>query len=329
MSVQYFAGRSAVLSFSTDDIAPGDRFEHWREVRSKSLFGVTIELEHERRASFAGRFSAGQIGGATVTNMQASPYTISRTKADIARMPGNSITMNRQVRGQGVLDVGREITQKVGEGDIIFGHSDMPFTATPQRHEGFDYRMLRIPLEGDIVLGANVENLLATTSAQMRFFSRPISALFNALTSARPQLDDPASTVTHIAWLFLLERGRLKLGLSESRAALRAGLYHAAREVLARDLHRYELSPSGVAGELGVSLRQLHVLFEPSGRSFSRTLADMRIARAFYLFEAQPRLSIAEVAHACGMESQATFYRAFRNSFEMTPGDRQALVRGK
>ena len=41
-----------MLSFSTDDIRPQDRFDHWCEVRGKSLLGVTIELELEKRASF-------------------------------------------------------------------------------------------------------------------------------------------------------------------------------------------------------------------------------------------------------------------------------------
>ncbi|MDB5526972.1 MAG: AraC family transcriptional regulator [Devosia sp.] len=98
---------------------------------------------------------------------------------------------------------------------------------------------------------------------------------------------------------------------------------------MARDLPRYGLSPGSVANELGVSLRQLHLLFEPSGRSFSRTLTDLRMVQAFRLFETEPRLSIIEVAHSYGIDSLATFYRAFRNAFGMTPGDKQALVRRK
>jgi AraC-like DNA-binding protein len=318
-----------VLSFSTDDVAPQDRFEYWREVRSKTLFGVTIELPHEFRAGFNAQFSAAQVGGAIVSTVRGMPYVISRTAGDIARMEGNSLNMNRQIRGLGVLDTGGDRMQGVGQGDIIFSHSDMPFTATPTKNEKFDYRMLRIPLEGDIVLGANLDNLLATTSSQLTRFSRPISALFNAVTDPKRQLADPATDITHIARLFMLERGRLKLGLSETRAALRAGLYHMACEILERDLDDFELSPGIVARELGVSLRQLHLLFEPSGRSFSRTLLDLRLAHAFRLFETQPHLSITEVAHACGLDNQATFYRGFRQAFGMTPGEKKWLIRDR
>ncbi|MFX6218427.1 hypothetical protein ABTF55_21760, partial [Acinetobacter baumannii] len=45
--------RPSMISFSTSEVPPDERFDHWREVRGKQLFGVTIELERERRADFA------------------------------------------------------------------------------------------------------------------------------------------------------------------------------------------------------------------------------------------------------------------------------------
>ncbi|MDZ4367905.1 MAG: AraC family transcriptional regulator, partial [Afipia sp.] len=65
-----------MISFSTDDLRPQDRFDHWCEVRGKNLFGVTIELERERRADFHGRFSAVTIGNATLAEMSASSYRV-------------------------------------------------------------------------------------------------------------------------------------------------------------------------------------------------------------------------------------------------------------
>jgi len=87
-----------MLSFSTDDIRPQDRFDHWCEVRGKSLFGVTIELEREKRASFQGRFSATPIGNAVLAEMTASSYRVSRTPADIARVSSDSLSIGLQIR---------------------------------------------------------------------------------------------------------------------------------------------------------------------------------------------------------------------------------------
>jgi AraC-like DNA-binding protein len=47
------------------------------------------------------------------------------------------------------------------------------------------------------------------------------------------------------------------------------------------------------------------------------------------LLALQPDQSVIDIALACGFESQATFYRAFRHAFDMTPGDfRREMARG-
>jgi hypothetical protein len=43
--------------WSADQIDPKHRFDEWREVRSRGLFGVTAELEAEQRANFTGEFA--------------------------------------------------------------------------------------------------------------------------------------------------------------------------------------------------------------------------------------------------------------------------------
>src|SRR5436190_22357163 len=49
-----------MISFDTDGLQPRDRFDQWREVRGKALFGVTIEVPRERRRDFYGRFSRSE-----------------------------------------------------------------------------------------------------------------------------------------------------------------------------------------------------------------------------------------------------------------------------
>ncbi|MFX6702281.1 hypothetical protein ABTH29_20495, partial [Acinetobacter baumannii] len=54
------------------------------------------------------------------------------------------------------------------------------------------------------------------------------------------------------------------------RAAIGQGILQAARDLITNHLHRPDLSPTLVAGMLGLSARRLHQLFEPTGQSFSR-----------------------------------------------------------
>jgi AraC-like DNA-binding protein len=313
-----------MLNFSTDDLRPQDRFDHWCEVRGKSLFGVTIELERERRADFQGRFSAVAIGNAVVAEMTASSYRVSRTPADIARVSGNSLSIGLQIRGPGHMNTGHDRILAVREGDLTVGHSDLPFAATPERSDGFHFRTLKIPLTGDIVLGARAHEIIPEPLVRNARLTRLVSAMFTALTEQPVRSANPEKDVEHIARLAMIARGNLPPGPPESRAAMRAGFLHAARNIMVRDLHWPDLTPNTVSAELGISLRQVHVLFEPTGLTFARTLTAMRAAKARELLENAPSRSTADIAYACGFDSIATFYRVFRAAYGMTPGDVRA-----
>lgn len=310
-----------MITFSTDDLRPQDRFDHWCEVRGKNLFGVTIELERERRAHFQGRFSAIPIGNAVLAEMTASSYRVGRTAADIARVSSNSLSIGYQIRGPGYVDLGRGRVHRIREGDFTVSHSEQPFMGTPERTDGFHFRTLKIPLSNDVLLGARANDLSPGPLDGNTKLTRLIAAMFAALTDPHDPTTAPEDNVQNIARLALLARQRLSPGLPESRVALRAGYLHAARAIMKRDLHRPDLTPAMVGAELAISLRQVHVLFEPTGFSFARTLTAMRLKEARRQLVAMPGRSVADIAYACGFDSIATFYRVFRSTFGMTPGD--------
>lgn len=308
-----------MLSFSTDEISPSERFDHWREVRGKSLFGVTIELDRERRQSFRGRFSAHRLGVATVSTMNASSYRISRTTSDIARIQGNSLCISQQIRGGGWLNLGRGRIERVFDGDYVLGHSDLPYEASPVEMCGFDYSVMKIPVSYDMMLGIDAGDLFLGKVGTRGAASRALVALYRSLIHPESPDEDRSEDIVHLVRLALLERRRVPGGMPEIRAALRTGLRHAAQEILLRDLNHQGLSPSSVARELGISTRQVHVLFEPTGRSFSRTLTAMRLNQAEIMLKSSPGRSVADIAFASGFDSLATFYRAFRNAYGLTP----------
>ncbi len=308
-----------MLTFSTEDLRVQDRFDHWCEVRGRSLFGVTIELERERRAAFHGRFVARAFGGAIVSEMHASCYRIRRTEADIAQRPGQSLCIGLQVRGPGWLETGRVPVQSVAASELTIAHSDMAFHAVPAHWGSFEYHMLKIPISGEILLDARAHDLHAAKLPASAPAARALRALFGVVVRGHAPLRDPVADVAHAARLALIARGRLPAGSPEGRAALRAGLLYAARDILVRDMAQPKLSPTRVAQELGISLRQVHVLFEPTGRSFSRTLTDIRLEAARRLLGNAPAMPIIALAYACGFESLSVFYRAFQAAYGLTP----------
>lgn len=310
-----------VLTWSTDSLPAHERFAYWREERGKQLFGVSIELPPERRHLFHGRLSAQPIGGATLASLNASAYEVSRTEADIARVSTDSLMIGLQVAGPGWCDTPAGQTF-IDAGTVAIGHADLPSQGMPTTTGDFHIHMLTIPL-GRIARGQEAARRLYLAPVQQERHARLVDAALCALIEDAPGIapDAADAAITDIANLALMTRGALTPGLPEVRQALRSAHRHAAIRIMRRNLHRGALPPETVADALGISLRQLHLVFEPTGRSYHRTLTAIRVEMACRRLGTRPDQSIADIAFACGFESLATFYRAIRQLTGRTPGD--------
>lgn len=319
---------SSVLTWSTDSLPVRERFDFWREERGRRLSGVTIELPPERRSAFRGEIAVQALGGATLAEMRASAYVISRTPADIARVAANSLVISHQIAGPGWCETpaGRF---EVKAGMMGVGYSEMPYSGIPSSQSDFHFRVLQIPLSGDALLARRSRDLFRTPLATDQRYARLLAASFRSLVDnaehfAGAEADD---AVGGLAQLALLAAGAAGAGTPESRWALKNAYLHAARRLIRDNLHRPELSVDLVATRLGVSVRQVHLLFEPTGVSLHRTIMAMRIAEACRLLLEMPNRPVAAIAFACGFDSLATFYRTFRTVAGTTPNDyRWALM---
>lgn len=312
-----------MLKFSTEELPPHERFAHWREVRAKNIFGVTVELEKDRQAGFQGTFSALQVGEATLVELHASSYQVSRTWADIANAPSDSLCIYQQLDGQNWFDTGRHGEFVIGAGALATSYSDLPYVTSPTGDNGFHLRLLKIPfarcrpmIDSDQELPAR---LLKTDPGLAALFS---SYFAEFVVQAR-YLDGASAeaAVQTLAQLAIVTRGLAEAEGPTSQAAIRAGRLRAAREIIERDLHVSTLSATVMAVRLGISVRQLQLLFEPTGTSYARYVLSRRLERARLLLVQPGSGSVADIASACGFESLATFHRNFRLAFGMSPSD--------
>jgi AraC-like DNA-binding protein len=90
---------------------------------------------------------------------------------------------------------------------------------------------------------------------------------------------------------------------------------------LARDAIEPGLDPARFAERLGLSVRYLHRLLEPTGRSFSEHLQTCRLEHAAALLRdpASAMLRIGEIAERSGFADASHFSRSFRRHFGDTP----------
>ena len=309
----------------TDEVEPNDRFDYWREVRSKGLFGVTAELERERRTDFFGEFSLRQLGGAGLVELKASAYAVERSSTDIACAPGDAICVYQQLGSGGWFGGMRGSDFAIANGSFATSHTDLPYRTAPLGAGGFHLRILKIPVSSIPAQDKRMREL------SPRIFDDPtlaplLGACFAELGAASSEhgADEATSLVQALAHLALIERGIVRPGSRRGQAALRTARLLQARRLIARHLQNSDLSPSMVADELGVSVRHLHMLFETAAKSFSHTVTDERLKRSRRLMREAPERMIADIATACGFESLATYYRVFNAAYGMAPGDFRA-----
>jgi AraC-like DNA-binding protein len=312
-----------MLKFSTDELPPHERFAHWREVRAKNIFGVTVELEKERQPVFQGTFSAIKVGEATLVELHASSYQVSRSWADINSAPSDSLCIYQQLDGENWFDTGKHGEFVVSAGALATSYSDLPYATVPTKDNGFHLRLLKIPFARCTPMIERNQDLPARLLNTDPGLAALFSSYFAEFVVQAPYLSGASAetAVQTLAQLAVVARGLAEAENPSSQAAIRASRLRAAREIIERDLHISALSAAVMAVRLGISVRQLQLLFEPTGTSYARYVLSRRLERARLLLAQPGNGSVAEIASVCGFESMATFHRNFRIAYGMSPSD--------
>ena len=315
--------------WSTDQVDPKDRFDYWREVRAKGLFGVTAELGPEQRPHFSGEFSLRRTGSASLIELRASPYTVERSASDIANAPGDSLCIYQQLGGGSRFGGNQEFSTH--RGTFATSYSDLPYNTAPLAADGFHLRILKVPAVdlGPSQAGlvkASLGDLVAKPFCEHRPLLPLLASCFRDLieTDDAGEPERARSLVRALAQLALIERGLVRPGSRVALHALRVGRLSLARRLIARNISRPTLPPALVADLLGIFVRHLHILFEATDISFAQTVTAERLAESRRLLTQPRQQSISEIALACGFNSIATFYRAFQAAHGMSPGDFRA-----
>jgi AraC-like DNA-binding protein len=91
-------------------------------------------------------------------------------------------------------------------------------------------------------------------------------------------------------------------------------------EMIRRRAGQPGIDPARVAAQLGMSVRYLHRLLEPTGRTFSEHLLERRLGYALAkLRDPNCCVRIADIARDCGFSDISHFNRSFRRAFGDTP----------
>jgi AraC-like DNA-binding protein len=257
-----------------------------------------------------------------VSEVQTSSYRFERSAADVARAPVDRFVIVQQC-GVGCLMQPDQDSFVVPTGGFSTHHADTPYAFVPTvENGGFHARVVGIPFARCLPFIERAGDLTTQPLTDRNGIGGLFAAYFNSFFAQAPHLQGAAAEVAvqTLTQLALVARG-LSSPHELGRDAVRAGQLERIRQFVGRNLQRADLAPASVARAVGVSVRHLHLLFEPTGTTFARYVLQRRLERARQFLVLQPGRPILDIALACGIESSTVFYRGFRQAYGTTPAD--------
>ncbi|MFH9012175.1 helix-turn-helix domain-containing protein [Streptomyces sp. NPDC017943] len=307
---------------STASLPPADRAERWHHAVSHTFVPLDVRLLQEEPSP--GRIAGDRLGSLRISQVQAGPQVVTRSRRLIARDGEDALILTLQQRGASLKEQdGRET--RVGPGEFSLSDAARPFRKKVQGP--FRFTSFQFP-RGDLsVRDEDLRAVTATAFSGREGGAALVASYFARLAREAPHLDPCAgrrfaATALDLLAVLIDERGGRHAPREPQAAA--ATLVRVKDHIL-RHLSDPELSPPLIAAAHFVSVRYLHKLFQADGVTVGEWIRTQRLERCRrdLLRPAPGEQSVAAVARRWGFVSPSHFSRAFRAAYGVTPREWQ------
>ncbi|MDQ0746748.1 AraC-like DNA-binding protein [Streptomyces africanus] len=310
---------SVVLS--TASLSAADRSELWHHAVSRTFIPLDVQLLEEDPSP--GRIVSNQLGSLRISQVQAGPQTVTRSRR-LIRDGKEHLILTLQQRGTAIKEQdGRQAW--IGPGDFSLSDSSRPFRKTVQGD--FSFTSFQFPRTDLRVSDEDLREVTATAFSGQEGSAALVAAYFARLAREAPGLDafvgsQFAATALDLLALLINERcGRFA---SQAPEAAAATLVRVKDHIL-RHLADPGLSPPDIAAAHFMSVRYLHKLFQLEGVTVGEWIRTQRLERCRRDLLRSPALGygVAAVARRWGFVSPSHFSRVFRAAYGVTPREWQ------
>ncbi len=315
-----------LLQISTDEVAPRERLDLWRDVLTRKLLRVAIDPLSDRpfRAWATLRGQHGVLMG-----LGSLGPTISHRTREIVADDNDDVALLVNLEGPFIAQFGgAEVGLETGEA-LLADCSQVGAFLRPAPGRLLCLRMPRTTL-------AEYAPRMETALGRKLAAGDPLRLLVDyvtALSQWPPRTLPPEAgyaIVRHVCDL-----AALSIGAGRDGAHIAQGRGLAAARLQAIKTHvngaigPYPLSIDEVAADQGVTARYVRKLFEAEGLSFTNYVVERRLARAHTLLTEPLRAPapISTIAYDVGFGDLSYFNRAFRRRYGATPSDIRAAAR--
>lgn len=307
------------LQISTDDLPEQDRLEAWNAAVFNTL-AITAQPMPDAAGPFRARFSARSSGPLLHCSFDSDGFRAMRQSREIAHRQWHGYRIYREYSaGVHFRIAGQEVISATG--DLLIADADALFEALPAERYSDESWLLpkallqpHLPTRGELSVmrlsGRNGTDALA-------------ASYLDALTQNWDSI--PETTMSPIADTLARLVGIACGAVADDQPdTVRTGRLVEAKRYIVWHLPDPDLSPATVAAALGISVRALHLLFEPTGTSFTRYVQQRRLEECRTALLRSSQRAVTDIAFAWGFGSLSAFYRAFHAAFGMSPGDLRA-----
>jgi AraC-like DNA-binding protein len=310
------------LQITTEEVPESNRFEAWSDAIFNT-FAISVQPLSDTKRPFRGRLSARASGPLLNCTLDADGYRASRHSRELAHRHFDSYWIGREYSTGALHEIGgQELLSKPG--DMVVGDADAAFVSRPADQVRHELWLVPKALV-DPHLPARNWRPFISLSARSGVDALAASYLdtLNRNWDSIPETAMARVTDT-LCRLIGIACGA---SMEEQPDAVRAGRLVEAKRHIELHLADQDLSPAGVAAALGISVRSLHLLFEPTGTSFARHVLRGRLAECRMALLASPTRQVTDIAFAWGFNNLSSFYRAFQAAYGMSPGDLREMSR--
>jgi AraC-like DNA-binding protein len=319
------------IRFSTDDLPADDRIGFWCDCFAKQAHSITPG-ESPDSATFHAEAGGSVAGGFALLDIKSGFERVLRTASDVARDKADALFIRRFRRPTiwKALKGGTPVDLIYKPGDFCLSATEWQFNSESKGTASFD--MLVVPQDAisPHLAGGRLARPLCLSG------SAPLGSLLSAaMDAAKEQVPLLAgelgeAVLRNLSGLVTLAIGASDSGTEWGQDSLRFARLAAVKRHVDLHIADSDLTPASTAAALGISMRQLHRLFEPSGSTFARYVLRQRLLRCRDTIAGATGngRSVVDIAYGWGFNSMATFYRAFVSEFGSPPAVLRAASRG-
>jgi AraC-like DNA-binding protein len=311
------------VHFSTDDLPPRDREPYWLDFVAKHVIRVTLSGRPDP-TTFWAKLDAEVAGRFTVFEFQTSHCGGGRTTADVRRDNSDRFYLRRVPREEIYAAAPTRATApeiRLGPGDFCITSSEWPHKCEMKASTSISGLLIPHGVLSPLLAGGRMTRPIAVParSPLRSLMGAAFEAAATQLPHLSPDLGD--AVLQNLCGLVALACGASDEGRWSGQDSLRAARLEGAKRYIDRHLAEPGLTPASTAAALGISVRHLHLLFEPTGTTFAQHVAQRRLlqCRAALTSPTGTGRSVADIAFGWGFNSLATFYRAFQREFGVPP----------